>query len=227
MNIRDLIRGEKFDTATSTFKPLLQIFAGFLFGVGLQLDDVETLFLEMQSLKLSNQRGLTEQEHMRAAFRRTGSQDHQSLKGGLVELFGVIDQQIDFLPGQCKLHHLGQNSVGTSLADVQRLGHLTQYPGRIAGAAGRNHHALYRLLVGAGDQSLTQQGLATAFWASDHQQQLTVTGQVMQLSQHGFALGREKFEARHPWSKRVMTQLVMAEESLVGMQTSHRVLINL
>ncbi len=59
------------------------------------------------------------------------------------------------------------------------------------------------------------------------QQQLAVTRQVVQLSQHRFALGREKLEARHPWSKRVMTQLVMAEESLVRMQTSHRDLINL
>ncbi|MCY1427437.1 hypothetical protein D9M71_432830 [compost metagenome] len=227
MNIRDLIRGEKFDAAASALEPLLQILAGFVLGIGLQFDDVESLFLEMQSLKLSDQRGLAEQEHMRATFRRTGRQDHQNFKAGLIELFGIIDQQIDFLAGERKLHHLGQDSVGIRLGDIQRLGHLTQHTGRIAGATGGHHHTLYRLLVGAGDQGLTQQGLATALGTGDHQQQLTVAGQVMQLSQHGFALGREKFEARHPWSKRVMTQLVMAEESLVGMQTSHRVLINL
>jgi hypothetical protein len=49
----------------------------------------------------------------------------------------------------------------------------------------------------------------------------------MQLAQYRLALGWKEFEARDPWCKRVMTQLKMAEESLVGMQTSHRNLINL
>ncbi|MNQ23254.1 hypothetical protein D3C85_364150 [compost metagenome] len=227
MNIRDLIRGEKFDTPTRPLKPLIQIFAGLFFGVGLQLDDVKTLFLKVQGIKLSDQRRLAEQEHMGSPFRRTSSQGHQGFERRFVELLGIIHQQIDFLTGKRKLHHLTQDRVDLGVGHVQRLGDLTQDARRITGTTGGNHHTLYRLLIGAGHQGLAQQSLATALRASDHQQQLAITRQVMQLPQHGFALGREKFEARHPWSKRVMTQLVMAEESLVGMQTSHRVLINL
>ncbi|MNI11562.1 hypothetical protein D3C73_647110 [compost metagenome] len=142
-------------------------------------------------------------------------------------MLGIIHQQIDFLTGKRQLHHLRQNRVDLGLGNVQRLGDLAQHASRIAGTTGRNHHALHRLFIGAGHQCLTQQGLATAMRASNHQQQLAVTRQMVQLPQHGFALGREKLEARNPRSKRVMIQLVMAEESLVGMQTSHRVLINL
>ena len=46
VNIRDLFCSEKFDTPASAFETLFQILAGFFFGVRLQLDDVETLFLE-------------------------------------------------------------------------------------------------------------------------------------------------------------------------------------
>ncbi len=73
MNIRDLIRGEKFDTPARAFEPLVEIFAGLFFGVRLQFDDVETLFFKLQRLKLSDQRRFTEQEHMRTPFRRTGA----------------------------------------------------------------------------------------------------------------------------------------------------------
>jgi hypothetical protein len=227
VNIRDLIYSEKFDTPAGAFKPLLQVFTRFLFGVRLQLDDVEAFFLELQSLKLSDHRGLAEQEHMRTAFRRTRAQGHQGFKRGLVELLGIIDQQIDFLPSQSKLHHLFQNCPDLSLGNVQCLGNLAQHASRITRTTGGNHHALHGLLVGTGHQGLAQQGLATAMRTCDHQQQLAVTRQMVQLPQHRLALGREKLEARDPWSKRVMTQLVVAEESLVGMQTSHRVLINL
>ncbi|VVN49106.1 hypothetical protein PS639_06218 [Pseudomonas fluorescens] len=227
MNIRDLFRGEKFDTPTGALEPLVQIFAGFLFSVGLQLDDVKTLFLKAQRIKLRNQRGLAEQEHMGTTFRRTRAQGHQSLQRGLVELLGIIHQQVDFLPRERQLHHLSQNRTDLGLRNVQRLSHLMQHAGCVAGTTGGNHHTLHRLLVGTGHQGLTQQGLATALRAGDHQQQLAIAREVVQLSQHRLALGREKFEARHPWSERVMAQLVMAEERLVGMQTSHRDLINL
>ncbi|MNQ80714.1 hypothetical protein D3C85_957060 [compost metagenome] len=108
------------------------------------------------------------------------------------------------------MHHLLEDRTDFSLRDFQRLGHLTQHTGRITGTAGGDHHALYRLLVGAGHQGLAQQGLAAALRPGDHQQQLAVTGQVMQLSQHGLALGREEFEPWNPWSKGVMVQLVVA-----------------
>ncbi|MNO35104.1 hypothetical protein D3C76_251510 [compost metagenome] len=205
VNIRDLICAEKFDTPAGTFEPLVEIFAGLFFGVRLQLDDVETLFLKVQSLELSDQRRFTEQEHMRATFRCAGTQRHQRFESGLVELLSVVHQQIDFLAGQCELHHLIQNRANFGLSDVQRLRHLAQHTGSITGATGGNHHALHRLLVGAGDQRLTQQRLAAALRAGDHQQQLAVTRQMMQLTQHRFALSREELEARYAWRERVVT----------------------
>jgi hypothetical protein len=50
---------------------------------------------------------------------------------------------------------------------------------------------------------------------------------MMELTQYRLALGREKLEARHPRCKGVMTQLVMAEEGLVRVQTSHGFFVNL
>ena len=47
------------------------------------------------------------------------------------------------------------------------------------------------------------------------------------MTQHGLALGRKKLETRHPWRKRVVVELEVTEKRLVGMQTSHRDLINL
>jgi hypothetical protein len=47
------------------------------------------------------------------------------------------------------------------------------------------------------------------------------------LPQHGLALGREEFEAGDPRGEWVMTQLVMTEEGLIGVQTSHGFIINL
>ncbi|VVM59788.1 hypothetical protein PS645_01201 [Pseudomonas fluorescens] len=227
MNIRDLICGEKFDTPAGTFEALIQVFTGFFFGVGLQFDNVKALFLQAQRLQLSDQRRLTKKEHMRAALRRTSGQLHQRFQRGFVELLGVIHQQIDLLPGQCQLNHLSQDRANLCMSDIQGLRYLAQYAGRITGATGRHHHALHRLFVGTGHQRLTQQSLAAAVRTGYHQQQLAVASQVMQLPQYRLALGREEFEARYPWSERVVTQLEMAEESLVGMQTSHRDLINL
>jgi len=227
VNIRDLIRGEKFDATAGTFEPLVEIFAGFFLGVRLQFDDVEALFFEVQCLELSDQRRLTEQEHMRTAFRCTGTQSHQGFESGLVELLGVIHQQIDFLASQRQLHHLIEDRPDFGLGHIQRLSDLTQHAGCIAGATGGDDNTLNRLLVGARHQRLAQQRLAAALRAGDHQQQLAVAGQVMQLPQHGLALGRKELEARDPGSERIVAQLVVAEESLVGMQTSHRDLINL
>jgi len=47
VNIRDLISVEKFDTAARAFQPLVELFAGLFFGVRLQFDDVEALFLKV------------------------------------------------------------------------------------------------------------------------------------------------------------------------------------
>ncbi|CRN02935.1 hypothetical protein [Pseudomonas sp. 34 E 7] len=227
MNIRDLRSGEKFDTGPCTFEALSQVFAGLFFFVRLQFDDVEQLLLTADLFQIGDQRRLTEQEHMGTTFRRTRRQRQQCFQGGLVELLGVIHQQIDFLAGQAQLHHLLKDRIRLRVGDVQRLRHLAQHAGRITGATGRDHDALHRLLVGAGDQRLAQQRLAAAQRPRDHQQQLTVAREVVQLPQYRLALGREEFETRHPWSERVVAQVIMAEERLVGMQTSHRDLINL
>ncbi|MCY1442731.1 hypothetical protein D9M71_591120 [compost metagenome] len=164
---------------------------------------------------------------MRTPFRSARRQLQQGLECRLVKLFRIVHQQIDFLTGQGQLHHLGEQLGDFRLRHAQGLGDLAQHAGSITGASGRYHHALHRLLVGAGNQGLAQQGLAAAVRAGYHQQQLAIAGQVMQLAQHRLALGREEFETRHPRSEGVMVQLVMAEKGLVGVQTSHRTLINL
>ncbi|MNT44687.1 hypothetical protein D3C72_1812250 [compost metagenome] len=130
---------------------------------------MEALFLELQSLELGDHRRLAEQEHMRTAFRRTRGQGHQGFERGLVELLGIIDQQIDFLPGESQLHHLLEDCTDLGLGNVQCLGDLVQQASRITGTTGGNHHALHGLLVGAGHQGLTQQGLAAAMWTCNHQ----------------------------------------------------------
>jgi hypothetical protein len=63
--------------------------------------------------------------------------------------------------------------------------------------------------------------------AGDQQQQLAVAGEMVQLPKHRFALGREELEAGDPRGKGVMTQLIVTEKGLIGVQTSHGFLINL
>ncbi|CRM88788.1 hypothetical protein [Pseudomonas sp. 22 E 5] len=204
MNIRDLLSGEKFDTGPCALKALSQVFAGFFLFVRLQLDDVEQLLVTADLLELGDQRRLTKQEHVRATFRRAGCQRQQRFQGGFVELLGVIHQQVDFLAGQAQLHHLLEDRIRLGSGHVQRLGDLAQHACGITGTTGRYHYTLYRLFVGAGHQGLAQQGLAAAQRAGHDQQQLAVAREVVQLAKHRLALGREKFEARHPWSKRVV-----------------------
>ncbi|MNE76733.1 hypothetical protein D3C80_1729880 [compost metagenome] len=130
---------------------------------------MEAFFLETQLIELSDHRRLAEQEHMRPAFRCTGGQGHQGLERRLVKLLGIIDQQIDLLPRKSKLNHLFQDCTDLGLGNVQCLGDLLQQASRITGTTGGNHHALHRLLVGAGHQGLAQQRLAAALWTGDHQ----------------------------------------------------------
>ncbi|MCY1412596.1 hypothetical protein D9M71_280070 [compost metagenome] len=140
-------------------------------------------------------------------------------------MFRVIDQQIDFLPGQCQLHDLTEDVLHLGPGHIQRLGDLPQHAGRIGSAARRHHDTLYRLFVGTGNQRLAQQRLAAAIGAGHHQQQLAVASQMVQLPQYRLALGRKKLEARHPRGKGVVVQLVMAEKGLIGVQTIHRTLL--
>ncbi|MOA18560.1 hypothetical protein D3C78_1388870 [compost metagenome] len=139
----------------------------------------------------------------------------------LVELFRIVHQQIHFLAGQCQLHHLGQDRLHFGLGHIQALRDLAEYAGGIAGTTGGHHHALHRLLVGTGHQGLAQQGLAAAQRAGDNQHQLAVARQVVQLAEHGLALGREELEAGHAGRERIVAQLVMVEKGLIGMQTGH------
>ena len=136
-------------------------------------------------------------------------------------MFRIVHQQVHFLPGECQLHHLGQDRLHLRLGHVQVLRDLAQYTGSIAGTTGGHHDALHRLLVGAGHQRLAQQGLAATLRAGDDQHQLAVASQVVQLAEHRLALGREKLEAGHPRCERIVAQLVMVEKGLIGMQTGH------
>ena len=56
MNITDLIRGEKFDALPRSLEALGQVFPGFLLGVGLQFDDVETLLVGAERVQRRDQR---------------------------------------------------------------------------------------------------------------------------------------------------------------------------
>ena len=157
----------------------------------------------------------------------SSGQRKQCLQGGVIQQLGVINQQIDLLPGQRKLRYLSQDRTQVRLSNAQTLSNLPQYRRRIdATAARRNNHTLHGLLVGTGHQSLAQQGLTTAPWTRDSQQQLAVTRQMVQLPQNRLALCREKLEARHARSKRIVTELIVAEESLIGMQVGHQTAIS-
>ncbi len=233
MNIGDLVGSEQRDSLPCTLQTLSQILSGFLFRIGLQLDDVKAFAFDIalqvgtHLIETIEQRWLSEQEYMRTPFRRSRSKTQQRFERRIAQLFRVVNQQVDFLAGQPELHDLRQDRLHFSLGNAQRLGNLLQHTCRIASAACRNHNALHRLLVGACYQRLTQQGLAAALRPGHCQQQLAVTRQMMKLTQYRLALGRKEFEARYPRCKGVMTQLIMAEEGLVGMQTSHGFSVNL
>ncbi len=233
MNIGDLVGGEQRDSLPCTLQTLSQILPGFLFRIGLQLDDVKAFAFDIalqvgtHLIETIEQRWLSEQEYMRTPFRRSRSKTQQRFERRIAKLFRIVNQQVDFLTGQPELHDLRQDRLHFSLGDAQRLRDLLQHARSIAGTARRNHDTLHRLLVGTRHQRLAQQGLAAALRPGDRQQQLAVARQMMKLTQHRLALGRKEFEARYPRRKGVMTQLIMAEEGLVGMQTSHGVSVNL
>ncbi|MCY1415411.1 hypothetical protein D9M71_308910 [compost metagenome] len=156
MDIGDLFTAEHLDALTSPFQALFQVLAGFFFTVGRKLDDVETFFLDIELIQPGNQRWLTEQKHVRTPFRNPRRQLQQRLECRLVELFRIVHQQIHFLPGQCQLHHLRQDRLHLGLGHTQLLRDLREHTGGVAGAAGRHHHTLHSLLVGAGHQGLAK-----------------------------------------------------------------------
>ncbi len=221
MDIGDLLPAEHLDTPAGTHQALFQIFAGFFLAVRRKFDDVEAFFLDIQLIEPCNQRWLTEQEYMRTPFGNACRQFQQRLECRLVQLFRIVHQQIHFLASQGQLHHLGQDALDLRLGHIQVLRNLAEDTGSIAGTAGRNHDALHRLLVGAGRQRLAQQGLAAAQRPGDHQHQVAVASQVVQLCQNRLALGGEELEARYAWCERVVAQLVMVEKGLIGVQTGH------
>ncbi|MBJ6574841.1 hypothetical protein JGT29_25240, partial [Enterobacter hormaechei] len=51
--------------------------------------------------------------------------------------------------------------------------------------------------------------------------ELAVAGQMVQLAEHRLALRREELETRNARRERVVTELVVAQEGLIGMQAGH------
>ena len=72
------------------------------------------------------QRWLAEQEHVRAAFRRTFGQTQQRFERRITQLFRIVHQQIDFLAGQPQLHDLGKNRLHFRVSNAQPLRDLLQ-----------------------------------------------------------------------------------------------------
>ncbi len=221
MNAHNLFFGQAFQPTTGTFKAQREVFPGFIFFIRLKRNGVETLFAIHKSFQPRQQGLFTEQEDMWSAFRAAFRESQQGLHRCTRQPLGIIDQQVDFLPGQCQLDNLRHDRVEVGTRATERLGDLLQDEIRIHGGLRRDHHALDRLLVAARNQRLTHQGLAAPFRPCDHQQQLAVTSEVMQLPQHRLALGREKLETGHASSKGVMTEPVMAQERIVSRQTGH------
>ena len=179
-----------------------------------------TLLATSQRLQARQQILLGKQKDMRTPLGIARRKRQDAFQRCIIQLISVVDQQINLLPGQRQLPYLRQNRTHIGLSNGQTLSNLAQQ--RLAtGNALRNDNTLHRLLVGAGNQCLTQQRLATAFRADHGEQQLTVTREVMQLPQHWLALRREELEARHSWRKGVVAELVMRQESFVSMQTGH------
>ena len=179
-----------------------------------------TLLAIRQRLQTRQESPLGKQENVRTPVGIASSKLQNAFQGSVIQLIGIIDEQINLLPGQRQLCNLRQYRAHVGLSDCQSLSHLTQQ--RVSrGRTLCNDDALHGLLVGTGNQRLTQQGLATALRADHNQQQLTVTRKMMQLPKHRLALRREKLETRYSWRKGVVTELVMRQESFVSMQTGH------
>ena len=220
MNILDLFFGQQFDALPSPFEPLREVFARFFLGIGLKLDRVIALFAARQRLQSSQQFMLGKQEDMRTPFIAPRREHQQILQRDIIQLIRIIDQQVNLLTSQRQLSDLRQNRANISLGNGQALRYLTQQ--RLAARhALSNHDALHRLLVGTGNQGLTQQRLAATLRPDYRQQQLTVARKVMQLPQHGLALCRKELEAWNARRKGVVAELVMGQKSFVSMQTGH------
>ncbi|MCY1262530.1 hypothetical protein D9M68_261290 [compost metagenome] len=222
VDVGQQLRRNQLATLPGTLQTLDQILAGLLLAVGLQFDGMEALLAFGQRLELLQQLGLAEQENVQARLAVAGRQPQQHLDRTLAQLLGIVHQQVDVMPGDRQLRHLGQDRVDAGLGDAQPLRQLAQQGRLVSRRAAGNHHAGDHFLVGAGDQGLAQQGLAAAQRTGHRQQQVAVARQVMQLPQHRLALRREEFEAGNPWREGIVAELVVGQEGLVGMQTGHR-----
>src|SRR5690606_32922616 len=220
MNLLDLLIAQQLDVLTGPFQSLGEIIARFILAIGLQLDRVVALLTIRQSLQSSQQLMLSEQKNMWPPFAAPCGEHQQILQRDIIQLLRIIDQQVYLLPRQRQLPNLRQNRAHVGLSDGQTLRDLSQQSLATGGTL-RNDDALHRLLIGTGDQRLTQQRLAAALRADYRQQKLAVACKVMQLPQHRLTLRRKELEAGHARRKRVVAELVMGQESFVSMQTGH------
>jgi len=155
MNVLDLFFAQQINTLPSPFEPLRQVVARFLFGVWLKLDRVITLLATCQRLQARQQILLGKQKDMWAPFGISRSKRQDAFQCRVIQLISIVDQQINLLPGQRQLPYLRQNRTHIGLSNGQPLSDLAQQ--RLATSDTlRNDNALHRLLVGTGDQRLTQ-----------------------------------------------------------------------
>ena len=120
------------------------------------------------------------------------------------------------------MRHLSQDGAKIRLSNSQPLSDLAQRGRRIdAATASCNHHALHRLLVGTGYQRLAQQGFSTTARPRYGEQQLAVTGQVVQLPKHRLALSGKELEPRNTGRERVMAEAIVSQKRVVRGQTVH------
>ncbi len=95
---------------------------------------MEALFLRLLLFQAGNHRRLAKQKDVWTTFRRACRQCQQGFDRGIIQLFSVVHQQIDFLAGQRQLHHLRQDRADIGLSHIQCLGDLAQHANRLASA---------------------------------------------------------------------------------------------
>ncbi|MNZ99187.1 hypothetical protein D3C78_1185010 [compost metagenome] len=167
LNLLQLLLVEQLQALTGTLQALRQVRTRLVKTVGLQFLHMATVGLA-GGIQARQQLRLGKQKHMGATVAVAGGQGAQRLQRLVLQFLSVVHQQIDFLACLIQSRDLAEQAVHVLAAAAEPLTEVTQQPRAAADLARRHHHADDALLVAAGNQRLTQQGLATAQRAADH-----------------------------------------------------------
>ena len=162
MDSHDLLAGEAVQIATGAFQSSCQVLSGLVLFIGLQCDDVVRLlcYPPAQRLKTGDQSIQPEEKHVRPCFGVAVGEPHEGFDRRPCETVCIIDQQINFLPGNGELDNLRHDRLEVGDRGAHGLSNLLKQRTGIQRPRRSDHHALYRLLVAAGDERLAKQRLA-------------------------------------------------------------------